>query len=101
MFILVTKDEDETPVAAPPQFSIQKLDPSTVLIEAVVPEDEPATFEDVYDVYSKKETKDDDDNDWSKVGDKFFTCQLIKEPFVNSFISLRNISHKSLALLIA
>ena len=68
LFVLVASDEKETPVATPPQFAIQKVDPTTVLIEAVVPEDEPATFEDTYDVYSKKDTTDvDEDEDWTKV----------------------------------
>ena len=35
------------------------------LLKQLFPEEEPATFEDVYDVYSKKETIDDDD--WTKV----------------------------------
>ena len=69
IFNLVDKDESETPVSTPPQFSIQKLDPTSVLIEAIVPEDEqPAAFDDVYDVFSKKEKIDDD---WTKVCAKF------------------------------
>ncbi|CAF0875371.1 unnamed protein product [Rotaria sordida] len=61
-----TKTETETPVTVQPQFSIQKLDSTSVLVEAIVPTEEPATFEDVYDIYSKNETTDDDD--WNKVG---------------------------------
>ncbi|CAF4526123.1 unnamed protein product [Rotaria sp. Silwood1] len=59
------KTESETPVAVPPRFSIQKLDSTSVLIEASVPGEEPAAFEDVFDVYSKNQTTDDD---WNKVG---------------------------------
>ncbi|CAF4440365.1 unnamed protein product, partial [Adineta steineri] len=42
----------------------------SVLIEAIVPEEEPATFEDVFEVFSKKETtnNDDEESDWTKVG---------------------------------
>lgn len=65
---LVDKIENETPVAAPPpKFSIQKIDSTSVLIEAVVPAEEPATFENVFDVYSKKDTTEDD---WTKVCDR-------------------------------
>jgi hypothetical protein len=94
VFNLVTKDESETPVATPPQFTIQKLDPTSVLIEAVIPPEEPAIFEDVYDVYSKNETIDDDD--WTKV------CHFLMQRCIyhSSFIRLRNISHKSHALTI-
>lgn len=58
----------------PPQFSIQKLDTKTVLIQAVVPEEEqPAAFEDVFDVFSKKQAPDED---WSKVRKaKHLDCQ--------------------------
>jgi hypothetical protein len=68
---LVAKEEIETPVTLPPppQFSIQKLDATSVLIEAVVPEEEPATFEDEFEVYSKNETIDDD---WTKVREYIF-----------------------------
>ncbi|CAF3885816.1 unnamed protein product [Rotaria magnacalcarata] len=62
---VATVPPTSTPPPPPPQFSIQKLDATSVLIEAVVPEEETPTFEDVFDVYSKNETMDDD---WTKVG---------------------------------
>ena len=70
VFYLVDKDTDEvaTP-SVPPQFSMQKIDATSVLIEAVVPGDQPAAFEDVYDVFSKKDTSEDD---WAKVRKRFF-----------------------------
>ncbi|CAF3015656.1 unnamed protein product [Rotaria sp. Silwood2] len=58
------KDEAKTRVP-PPQFAIHQTDATTVLIEAIVSTDKPASFEDVFDVYSKKET---DNDDWTKVG---------------------------------
>ncbi|CAM2710152.1 unnamed protein product [Rotaria socialis] len=51
--------------APPPQFAIHQTDATSVLIEAIVPSDKPAKFEDVFDVYSRKETSDDE---WMKVG---------------------------------
>lgn len=62
-FYLVVKNEVKTPVP-PPQFAIHQTDPTSVLIEAIIPSDKPASFEDVFDVYSKKETTDDQ---WTKV----------------------------------
>ncbi|CAF0751621.1 unnamed protein product [Adineta ricciae] len=66
----VNEDDDKTDtnaasVSAVPHFKLEKLDSTSVLIEAIVPEDEPATFEDVFDVYSKKETTEED---WTKIG---------------------------------
>ena len=55
---------NENSITTSPQFSIQKLDSTSVLIEAVVPEEESTRFDDVFDVFSKKETVADD---WSKV----------------------------------
>lgn len=63
MINLVLKEEAKTRVA-PPQFAIRQTDATSVLIEAIVPSDKPATFEDVFDVYSKKETPD---GEWKKV----------------------------------
>jgi hypothetical protein len=57
--ILVVKNEAKIPVP-PPQFAIHHTDPTTILIEAIIPTDKPASFEDVFDVYSKKETTDDE-----------------------------------------
>lgn len=48
----------------PPQFAIHQIDQSSVLIEAIVPSDKPAAFEDAYDIYSKKDNADDQ---WTKV----------------------------------
>jgi len=62
-FNLVVKDEIKTS-APPSQFAIHQTDGKTVLIEAIVPTDKPASFEDVFDVYSKKEIAD---SDWIKV----------------------------------
>ncbi len=59
----MVKNEAKIPVP-PPQFAIHQTDPTSVLIEAIVPTDKPVLFEDVFDVYSKKETNDDD---WIKV----------------------------------
>ena len=64
MVFIAIDNESETSITALPEFSIQKLDSTSVLIEAVVSEGESATFEDIYDVYSKKEVVDDD---WTKV----------------------------------
>ncbi|CAF3879351.1 unnamed protein product [Adineta steineri] len=67
----INENKSETSTATTPhQFRIQKLDSTSVLIEAIVPEEEPATFEDVFEVFSKKETTDNDDeeSDWTKVG---------------------------------
>ncbi|CAF4624325.1 unnamed protein product, partial [Rotaria magnacalcarata] len=50
--------------APPPQFAIHQTDATSVLIEAIVSSDKSATFEDVFDVYSMKET---DDDEWTKV----------------------------------
>ena len=61
---LVVKNEAKTP-APPPQFAIHQTDPTSVLIEAIIPSDKPASFDDVFDVYTKKETTDDQ---WTKVG---------------------------------
>lgn len=55
------------PPAPPPQFAIHQTDPTTVLIEAIVPSDKPVSFEDVFDVYSKKETVEGGE-DWVKIG---------------------------------
>lgn len=91
LFDLVDKEEKETPAATPPQFSIQKIDPTTVLIEAVVPGDEPATFKDTYDVFSKKDAQDvDEDEDWTKVSYKFlsfspYICQVKEEKYIYNF----------------
>jgi hypothetical protein len=48
----------------PPQFAIHQTNPTSVLIEAIVPTDKPVLFDDVFDVYSKKETPG---SDWTKV----------------------------------
>lgn len=65
IFCLVDKDTNETAVpSVPPQFSLQKLDANSVLIEAVIPGDQPATFEDEYDVLSKNDSAGED---WTKV----------------------------------
>lgn len=61
---LVVKNEAKT-LASPPQFAIHQTDPTSVLIEAIIPSDKPASFDDVFDVYSKQETADDQ---WTKVG---------------------------------
>jgi hypothetical protein len=58
-FNLVVKNEAKIPVP-PPQFAIHHTDPTTILIEAIIPTDKPASFQDVFDVYSKKETTDDE-----------------------------------------
>jgi len=55
----VVKNEAKIPVP-PPQFAIHHTDPTTILIEAIIPTDKPASFEDIFDVYSKKETTDDE-----------------------------------------
>src|SRR5690242_6837627 len=55
LFYLVVKNEAKTPVP-PPQFAIHQTDPTSVLIEAIVPTDKPVLFEDSFDIYSKKET---------------------------------------------
>ncbi|CAF0927437.1 unnamed protein product [Rotaria sordida] len=60
----LVKDEAKKRVP-PPQFAIHQTDPTSVLIEAIVPTDKLASFEDVFDVYSKKDTANDD---WTKVG---------------------------------
>ncbi|CAF3582941.1 unnamed protein product [Rotaria sp. Silwood1] len=72
----LVKDEAKKRVP-PPQFAIHQTDATSVLIEAIVPNDKPASFEDVFDVYSKKETADDD---WTKVGtiDKDHLSMTIK-----------------------
>ncbi|CAF0986559.1 unnamed protein product [Adineta ricciae] len=49
----------------PTQFAIHQTDPKTVFIEAILPSNKPALFEDIFDVYSKKDTANDD---WVKVG---------------------------------
>jgi hypothetical protein len=59
----VVKDEVKVSVP-PPQFAIHQIDPTTVLIETVIPTDKSALFEDTFDVYSKKETSNDE---WTKV----------------------------------
>lgn len=60
---LVVKNEAKK--AAPPtQFAVHKTDATTVFIEAILPTDKPAMFEDVFEVYSKNEVADDD---WVKV----------------------------------
>jgi hypothetical protein len=59
----VVKNEVKTPVS-PPQFVIHQTDPTSVLIEAIISTDKPASFDDIFDVYSKTETTDDD---WTKV----------------------------------
>lgn len=59
----MVKNEKKQPVP-PPEFAIHHTDATTVLIEAIVPTDRPVSFEDVFDVYSKKETADDE---WTKV----------------------------------
>jgi hypothetical protein len=63
-FNLVVKNEIKTP-APPPQFAIHQTDATSVLIEAIVSTDKPVLFEDVFDVYSKRETINDDE--WIKV----------------------------------
>jgi hypothetical protein len=62
----------------PPQFALHHTDPTTVLIEAIVPTDKSISFEDVFDVYSKKETTDDD---WTKVFKKNYILILRKTFF--------------------
>ncbi len=58
--------KDEVKIRAPPpQFAIHQTDATSVLIEAIVSTDKPVLFEDVFDVYSKRETIDD--NEWIKV----------------------------------
>ncbi len=59
----MVKDEVKTR-HPPPQFAIHQTDPTSVLIEAIVPTDKPVVFDDVFDVYSKKETPD---SEWTKV----------------------------------
>lgn len=59
----MVKNEGKT-ASVPPQFAIHQTDPTSILIEAILPTDKPAAFEDLYDVYSKKETGDDQ---WAKV----------------------------------
>lgn len=51
----------------PPQFAIHQIDPTSVFVEAVVPADRPASFDDVFDIYARKESTDDE---WVKVGKK-------------------------------
>jgi hypothetical protein len=70
-FVSVEQEVEAEPIAAspakkatPPEFHLEKVDPTTVLIEAVMPDQQPATFDDVYDVFSKQDQVDDD---WSKV----------------------------------
>ena len=59
----MVKNEGKT-ASVPPQFAIHQTDPTSILIEAIIPTDKPASFEDLFDVYSKKET---DDDQWTKV----------------------------------
>ena len=61
--ILVVKNEAKLFVP-PPQFAIHQIDQSSVLIEAIVPSDKPAAFEETYEIYSKKDNADDQ---WTKV----------------------------------
>ncbi|UJR13707.1 hypothetical protein I4U23_000718 [Adineta vaga] len=51
--------------APPTQFAVHQTDPKTVFIEAILPSNKPALFDDIFDVYSKKDILDDD---WVKVG---------------------------------
>lgn len=69
MFCLLLVKKQAKPPAPPPQFAIHQTDPTTVLIEAIVPLDKPVSFEDVFDVYSKKETVEGGE-DWVKVNRK-------------------------------
>lgn len=52
------------PISIPPQFAIHQTDPTSILIEAIIPADKPAEFDDAFDVYSKKES---DNDQWTKV----------------------------------
>ena len=47
----------------PPQFAIHQVDPTSVFIEAILPAEQVATFEDIFDIYSKTDTEDDQ---WTK-----------------------------------
>ncbi|CAF3733063.1 unnamed protein product [Adineta steineri] len=60
----LVKNEVKT-TAPPSQFAVHQTDPKTVFIEAILPTNKPALFEDVFDVYSKKETAD---SEWIKIG---------------------------------
>lgn len=62
-FHVVVKNEGK-PISVPPQFAIHQTDPTSILIEAIIPTDKPADFDDLFDVYSKKET---DKDQWTKV----------------------------------
>jgi hypothetical protein len=83
----VVKDEIKTSTP-PSQFAIHQTDGKTVLIEAIVPTDKPASFEDVFDVYSKKETVD---SDWIKVCKN--NCILIKEVNQTKFLYISRLEH--------
>lgn len=61
--ISVMKNEIKS-TQPPTQFAIHQTDPKTVFIEAILPSNKPAQFDDVFDVYSKKDTANDD---WVKV----------------------------------
>ena len=59
----MVKNEGKS-ISVPPQFAIHQTDPTSILIEAIIPADKPADFDDLFDVYSKKES---DNDQWTKV----------------------------------
>lgn len=59
---------------------MHQIDATSVLIVAVVPTDKPALFDDAFDIYSKKETSNEDE--WTKVcRDKHIFSQEEKKAF--------------------
>lgn len=49
----------------PPQFAIHQVDPTRVFIEAILSKDQLERFDQIYDVYSKTDTENDQ---WTKIG---------------------------------
>ena len=56
--------DESIAVVIPPEFAVHQTDPTTVLIEVIVPTDKPISFEDVFDVYSREVGTD---GEWTKV----------------------------------
>lgn len=60
----------------PPQFAIHQVDPTRVFIEAILSKDQLERFDQIYDVYSKTDTENDQ---WTKVTRKEETERNFEE----------------------
>jgi hypothetical protein len=68
IFVSVDITREKTSASSLPQFTIEKLDSTSVLIEGIMPSETLATFDDSFDIFSKKDIiNNDDDNEWTKV----------------------------------